>query len=497
MHREERGPEGSAPMLEHLKPQEVFHFFEELTRIPRGSGNEQQVSDHLVAFARQRKLEVFQDKALNVIIRKPGTAGYEGSPAVILQGHMDMVCEKAKGSRHDFAKDPLTLKIDGDFVRADGTTLGADNGIAVAFGLALLDSSDIPHPPLELLVTTSEETGMDGAHALKADHLTGRTLLNLDAEEEGVLFVSCAGGVNLVCGFDTHPGKTENGALVIKVSGLKGGHSGLEIIQQRANAIKLLGRLLDAARAAGPFRIAALSGGSKANAIARDAEATVTAKAPVLAKIRTIVKELAKDLKTEFSAADPDLKVAVGLGAKGGHPFDRACTDSLIDFLAIVPNGVQSMSRELEGLVESSLNLGVLEPSGKSIQLTVSIRSCVESVREELSRRIERLAGLVEARSVRTGAYPAWRYEEDSRIRELCISAYREVSGKEPQIKAIHAGLECGLLREKLPETDMISFGPNLLGVHTPEEHLSIGSVARTWAFLKSILAKSKQGEHK
>ncbi len=479
-------------MLEDLDPKPVFRFFEELTKIPRCSGNEKQVSDYLVGFAEERKLEAFQDKALNVIIGKPGTAGYEKSPAVIIQGHMDMVCEKAKGSQHDFAKDPLSLAIDGDVLRADGTTLGADNGIAVAYGLAILDSADIPHPPIELLVTTSEETGMDGAFALDADHLTGKTLLNIDAEEEGVLFVSCAGGLNLVCEFDTTWEKATGGALLIEVSGLKGGHSGLEIVQQRANAIKLLGRVLDAAREVGPFGIAAISGGSKSNAIPREARATVTATAPVLKKIKSNVGRLSKDLKAEFAAVDPDVTVIVASTDKVARQLDRASTDKLIDFLLIAPNGVQSMSMDLEDLVESSLNLGVVEQSGESIKLTVSVRSSVDSIREGIARALEALAGLVDATSARTGEYPAWQYEADSKIRDLCMSVYKEVTGHDAQVRAIHAGLECGLLREKLPQTDMISFGPNVYDVHTPDEHLSISSVANTWAFLTAVLAKSK-----
>jgi len=418
-------------MLEDLEPREVFRYFEELTQIPRCSGNEKQASDYLVDFARQRKLEAFQDKALNVIIKKPGTAGYEDAPAVIIQAHMDMVCEKSKGSRHDPSKDPLPLKIEGDLVRADGTTLGADNGIAVAYGLAILDSADLPHPPLELLVTTSEETGMNGAHALKADHLAGKTLLNIDAEDEGVLFVSCAGGVDLVCEFDTHWEKAASGALLIEVSGLKGGHSGLEIIQQRANAIKLLGRTLDAARQAGKFRIAALSGGSKSNAIAREAQATVTADASALKKIKAIVNRLSRDLKTESAAVDPDIRVAAASGNKVARQLDSASTEKLIDFLVIAPNGVQSMSQDLEGLVESSLNLGVLEQSGESIKMTISVRSCVDSIREDLARRVEALAGLVGAKTARTGKYPAWQYEADSKIRDLCVSVYKDVSGRD------------------------------------------------------------------
>ena len=490
--REMRRRKGSVRMLEDLQPSGVFHYFEELAQIPRCSGNEQQVSDYLVGFAKHRGLEVFQDTALNVIIKKPGTAGYEDSPAVIIQGHMDMVGEKSKGSRHDFSKDPIPLKIEGDLVRADGTTLGADNGIAVAYGLAILDSADLPHPPLELLVTTSEETGMNGAHALKADHLTGKTLLNIDAEEEGVLFVSCAGGVDLVCEFDTHWENAASAALLIEVSGLKGGHSGLEIVKQRANAIKLLGRLLDAAREAGEFGIAAVSGGSKSNAIAREAQATVTAQAPVLKKIAAIVKRLSADLKAESAVADPDMRVVAASADKVERRLDAAATKKLIDFLVVAPNGVQSMSQDLEGLVESSLNLGVLEQSGESVKLTVSVRSCVDSIREDLTRRVEALADLVGAESARTGEYPAWQYEADSKIRDLCVSVYKDVAGRDPQIQAIHAGLECGLLKEKLPQTDMISFGPNLYSVHTPEENLSISSVATTWEFLTKILARSR-----
>jgi dipeptidase D len=479
-------------MLEDLDPKPVFRFFEELSKIPRCSGDEKRASDYLVTFAKERDLEVVQDKALNVIIKKPGTAGYEDSPAVIIQGHMDMVGEKSKASRHDFSKDPITLKVDGDFLRADGTTLGADNGIAIAYGLAILDSADIPHPPIELLVTTGEETGMGGASALKADHLTGKTLLNIDAEEEGVFFVSCAGGVDLVCEFDTRWEKSTGAALLIEISGLKGGHSGLEIVQQRANAIKLLGRILAAAREAGEFSIAAISGGSKSNAIAREAQVTVVADAPVLKKITAIVKALSTDFEAEFAAADPAIKVAVASADKVAKQLDRASADKIIDFLMVVPHGVQSMSKDLDGLVESSLNLGVLEQSGETVKITVSIRSSVTSIKEDITRRVETLARMVDAKSARTGEYPAWQYEPDSKIRDLCVSVYKDVSGTDAQVQAIHAGLECGLLKQKLPETDMVSFGPNLYSVHTPDEHLSISSVASTWTFLTAVLKKSK-----
>ena len=479
-------------MLESLSPKPVFDYFEELTRIPRCSGSEQQVSDYLVEFAHQRRLEVIRDEARNVIIKKAGTAGYERSPAVIIQGHMDMVCEKSKGSAHDFSKDPIPLRIDGDFVRTTGTTLGADNGIAVAYGLALLDASDVPHPPIELLITTAEETGMNGAFALDPSPLAGKTLLNIDAENEGVMFVSCAGGVDLISEFDTQWEPAATGGLRIEVSGLKGGHSGLEIIRQRANAIKLLGRVLDAARKAGQFNIAAISGGTKSNAIAREAEAVITADASVLGEIEAIVERMATDLSAEFATADPDIRVVAMPADKVETQLDLASTERIVDFLVIAPNGVQSMSQDLENLVESSVNLGVLEQTDQVIKMTISARSSVNSIREDLACRLEALARSVNTTAARSAEYPAWQYEADSPIRDLCASVYKEVSGRDAKIEAIHAGLECGLLKQKLPDTDMISFGPNLYAVHTPDEHLSISSVASTWDFLTAVLARLK-----
>ena len=392
-------------------------------------------------FCQAEELEVFQDKALNVIIKKPGTAGYEDSPAVIIQGHMDMVCEKAKGSRHDFSKDPIPLMIDGDSVRADGTTLGADNGIAVAYGLAVLDSTDIPHPPLELLVTTSEETGMNGAHALKADHLTGKTLLNIDAEEEGVSLCQLRRWsrsrvrVRHPVGERRERRASDRGLRPEGRALGPGDRSATGECDQASGTAAGRGRAKRASSV-----IAAISGGSKSNAIAREAQATVTAKAPVLKKIAAIVKRLSKDLKAESAIADPDIRVATASADKVARQLDGASTEKLIDFLVIAPNGVQSMSKDLEGLVESSLNLGVLEQSGESIKLTVSVRSCVDSIREDLARRVEALAGLVGAESERTGDYPAWQYEADSKIRDLCVSVYKDVSGRDPQIQAIHAG---------------------------------------------------------
>lgn len=479
-------------MLENLSPKPVFVFFEELTKIPRCSGNEKQVSDYLVAFATERRLEVTQDEALNVVIKKPGTEGYEDSAPVIIQGHMDMVCEKSKDSQHDFARDPLTLRIEGDLVRATDTTLGADNGIAIAYGLAVLDADDIPHPPIELLVTTNEETGMHGAAALDASALSGKTLMNIDAENEGVFFVSCAGGVDIVTDFPTKWETADGDAVVIEVAGLVGGHSGMEIIKQRANAIKLLARLLDAARQAGEIHIAEISGGSKSNAIAREARAVLTASAATLAHVPSIVDELAADIKREFSVPDPGITITITASPKPAKQLDTTSTDGIIGFLAAAPNGVQSMSQDLPDLVESSLNLGVLGQTDDSVTLTTSVRSSVDSIMVDIVGRLETLVRFTGSSSKKIGVYPAWSYEPESPIRDLCVRVYKDVTGHDAQIQAIHAGLECGLLKQKLPETDMISFGPNLFNVHTTDEHLSIQSVARTWTFVVAILAELK-----
>lgn len=481
-------------LMKELEPKKVFDYFKEISAIPRCSKNEKEISDYLVNFAKENKLEVFQDKALNVIIKKNGTKGYEDSAPVIIQGHMDMVCEKSKESKHDFSKDPISLKVKGDFLRADGTTLGGDNGIAIAYGLALLDSKDIPHPPIELLITTDEETGMYGAAAIKADLLKGKTLLNIDAEEEGVFFVSCAGGMNLICEFDTKWESATKKALIIEISGLKGGHSGLEIDQQRANAIKILGRILKEIRNAGDYNIANIAGGLKSNAIAREAKATITADTAVINKIKASIEDLSKIIKDEFLTVDSEIQVKVGNAEKITTQLDKVSTNKIVDFLFVVPNGVQSMSMEkgLEGIVESSLNLGILEQSEKSIKLTISVRSSVESIMDDVAKRVETLTSLVGAKSSRSGVYPSWEYEADSKIRDMCIKVYKEVSGNEAKIQSIHAGLECGVLKKKMPKTDMISFGPNIYNVHTPDEHVSIKSVKNLWEFIKALLTELK-----
>ncbi|MEL3907195.1 MAG: aminoacyl-histidine dipeptidase [Treponema sp.] len=473
--------------LTQLEPKEVFRWFAEISAIPRGSGNEQAISDFLVRFAHERSLEVYQDGLLNVIIKKPGTLGYEKSPVVILQGHMDMVCEKTADSPHDFLKDPIQLIVEGDTLHADRTTLGGDDGIAVAYALAVLDSDSIAHPPLEVLITTNEETGMDGAMALQPDHLGGKLLFNIDSEEEGVFLVSCAGGANALIGFTIETEPLKNSLLSVSVEGLLGGHSGMEIIKQRANALKLLGRILTAVQAGQPVQLVSISGGSKHNAIAKEAAALISVADP--AGAQQAVERIAAELKAEYRTADPGLRVAVQpASAASGVMYTEPLSRNIIDFMMMVPDGVQYMSMDIPGLVQTSLNNGILAVDGDTLTFTISVRSSVKSSLDEiltvLQRCAERTGGIFKKRS----EYPAWEYAPQSRAREIAVQTYKELNGTEPVITAIHAGLECGLIKKIIPDMDAVSFGPNLYDVHTPNEHLSISSVERMWKFTVKLL---------
>ncbi|MEG2935211.1 MAG: aminoacyl-histidine dipeptidase [Clostridium sp.] len=479
-------------ILEELNPKKVFHFFEELTRIPHGSGNEKGISDFLVKFAKDRGLEVIQDEALNVIIRKPAVKGYEDVPTVIIQGHMDMVCEKNKNTVHDFEKDALKLKIDGDYVYADGTTLGADNGIAVAYGLAILDSNELAHPAIELFVTIGEETGMYGAIAVNPENLKGKILLNIDSEEEGVFLVSCAGGATNYVKIKSQWEKAENPALRLEIKGLKGGHSGMEIIKQRGNANKLLGRLLKSIYKEVDFNITYISGGAKANAIPRESEVIITLKEDSINKVKAIVSSVLEVFKAELRVQDPDIDISVE-EVIAERQLTKGITQKIISYMVVTPNGIQTMSEDIKGLVESSLNLGVIVCDEDSIIFVNAVRSSVKSLKYEILQRIDAIAEILEIESVNDSDYPEWQYEPNSPVRDLCVKTYKEINGVEPKIDAIHAGLECGLLKEKMQDVDMISFGPNLYDVHTPNEHMSISSVSRTWNFIVKLLSNIRR----
>jgi len=459
--------------------------------VPRGSGNERAISDFLVKFAKDRNLEVHQDKAMNVIIKKPGTAGYEKSPTVIIQGHMDMVCEKDASSNHDFLKDPIKFVVKGEMLYADKTTLGGDDGIAVAYALTVLDSKDIPHPPLEVLITTEEETGMGGAMALTDEHLQGTRLLNIDSEEEGVFLVSCAGGANIHVFFDIKKEAAKGKFLKITVGGLLGGHSGIEINKQRANSIKLLGRILYNIKQNEKINIVEISGGSKHNAIAKDAHAVIAVENTEA--VLKIVEKLAADFKGEYRAVDKLLTVTANeTQNSSGQMFTKELTLNLIDFMASIPNGVQYMSMEIPGLVQTSLNNGVLEEIDGRIKFTTSVRSSVKSALDEIVDILRIQAERCGAEFKKISEYPAWEYSPDSPVRDAAVNVYKKLNNKEPLITAIHAGLECGLLKKTLPNVDAVSFGPNLYDVHTPNEHMEIASVERVWKFLLAYLAELK-----
>ncbi|MBC6004310.1 MAG: aminoacyl-histidine dipeptidase [Paeniclostridium sordellii] len=479
-------------VLNDLQPSLVFKYFEEISQIPRGSKNEKGISDYLRNFGESLGLETIQDESLNIIIRKPATPGYENAPGVVLQGHMDMVCEKNKSTNHDFMKDPIKLRIDGDYVYATDTTLGADNGIAVAMGLAILASNDIAHPALELLVTVDEEAGMTGAMALDGSLVKGKYILNLDSEEEGYLLVSCAGGVTALSTLPVEFVKPEANkkAYLLEIKGLLGGHSGMDIIKQRGNANKILGRLLNLLNV--DFDIAKVEGGSKNNAIPREADCVIMVNNDQIDAFTTQLKDITNIFKHELRTSDPGLEIACSETATPELILNSASKDKVIKMLNLIPNGIQTMSMDIENLVESSTNLGVLRTTDSTVTFECAVRSSVKSLKEDITARMELLVTELGGNLELISDYPAWEYAKDSNLEKVCIEAYKNLTGKEPIIMALHAGLECGLLLDKIPNAEAISFGPNMYDVHTPNEHLSISSTENTWKYLLEVLKSIK-----
>lgn len=482
-------------VLKDLKPFDVFKYFEEITQIPRGSGNEKGISDYLVAFAKKNNLEVIQDGALNVIIKKPGTSGYENAPTVILQGHMDMVNEKNQNTVHDFDKDPLKLRIEGDMIYATGTTLGSDNGVAVAYAMAILASNEIAHPPIEVLVTTEEETGMGGAVALNPEHIKGRTLINIDSEEEGKLLVSCSGGVRATTTLKINwtPIAEASVTCAVRVRGLKGGHSGMEIHKERGNSNKIMGRFLSDLKLVLSFDICALNGGSKSNAIPREADATLVVKTADIEAIKEKASAWNVILKNELKVSDPDINVEVEvIPNRYDKMFSKDTTEKAIELLTLLPNGIQTMSMDIAGLVQSSTNLGVVTTTSEVINYDSAIRSSVRSLKVDIMNQSRIISELIGAEFKTESDYPDWEYDPNSKVRKVFENVYKNLNGTDPEIVAIHAGVECGLFKEKFGEIDMISFGPNLYDVHTPDEHFSISSTERMWDYLIAVLKELK-----
>ncbi|MEG2290559.1 MAG: aminoacyl-histidine dipeptidase [Clostridium sp.] len=481
--------------LKNLKSFEVINFFKKMNEIPRGSGNERAISDWLVKFAKDRNLEVIQDEALNVIIKKAATKGYENAPIIIIQGHMDMVCEKNQGTNHDFEKDPIAFIIDGDFIKADGTTLGADNGIAVAYALAILDRNDISHPALEVLVTTEEETGMGGATNLRPEDLNGRILVNIDSEEEGVLLVSCAGGVRAKFSVPVTYENTEGkySSLAIKIRGLKGGHSGMEIKKERGNANKLMGRFLMDLNAIVDFKLASINGGAKMNAIPREADAMVLVRAEEMCKVKDKIKQWTGIFENELQGIDDDFKLTCEVVDGIDKVFSDDTKRNVLRTLFMLPNGVQTMSMAIEGLVQSSTNVGVVTTTGEAVEFENAVRSSVASLKRSIMDQMIVLAEILNCVIEFESDYPEWQYNPNSKIRTVFEEVYEKTFGKKAEISAIHAGLECGLIGDKFNgNLDQISFGPNIFDVHTPDEHISISSVDRMYTYLINVLSDVK-----
>ena len=472
--------------LAGLVPASVFGYFEEICAIPHGSQNTKMISDYLVNFAKEQNLRYIQDKADNVIIFGDATPGYEDHPTVILQGHMDMVCEKDADCPIDMAAEGLDVTHDGNVVFARGTTLGADNGIAVAMGMAILADKTIPHPPIEVLVTSDEEIGLLGAAAVDMSVMQGRTLINLDSEGEGIFTVSCAGGCTATISLPVERRAVYGPCIRLVVDGLQGGHSGADIHLNRGNANKIMGEFMSRIQKLMPLCLTSLAGGAKDNAIPRSCQATLVAMGIHLDRINAIAEELQAEVRQQYN--EPEVTVqAFDVDALGGNSLSTESTAKVISLLCSAPNGVQTWSKDIEGLVQTSLNMGVVK-LGERLNVTLSVRSSVNSEKQELLDQLKKLAEMFGASYVEAGAYPAWEYKKESRLRDVMVSTYRDMFGKDAKVEAIHAGLECGLFTEKLPGLDCVSIGPQMHDIHTSRERLEIASTQRTWDFLLAVL---------
>ena len=478
-------------ILGHLEPQAVFHYFEEIAGIPHGSRNTKKIADYCEQFAKDHHLQHTRDEHDNVIIVKEAAKGYENAAPIILQGHLDMVCEKAPGCTKDMETEGLDLVEENGWVYAKGTTLGADDGIAVAMMLALLAEEGLPSPRLECIITSDEEIGMLGAAVLQPTLVTGRNMVNLDSEVEGVFTVSCAGGNRTYCRLPIQRETITGTAVTLQIAGLVGGHSGVEIDKGRANADMLLGRLLVAARKAAPCRLISLAGGSKDNAIPNVAAAELLTEDP--AALEQLAAAWQQQLRHEYAPIEPNLTVTLTVdGEKTARAMTEESAERVLCLLLCVPNGIQAMSGNLPGLVQTSLNLGILTTEEDAVELHFGVRSSVASQKEMLTERLtlltRQLGGTVEV----FGDYPAWEYRAERPLRDLMCEIYREQYGAEPKIEAIHAGLECGLLCEKLPGLDCVSIGPELLEIHTARERMSVESAGRVWRYVREILRRSR-----
>ena len=477
-------------VLENLEPKEVFHFFEEICKIPHGSRNLEQISAFLVNFAKERKLEVVSDDALNVIIKAPASKGYEDRETIILQGHMDMVAVKEDDCDIDMAKDSLRVKTDGEYIWAEGTSLGGDDGIAVAYILALLDSKDIPHPPLEIIITTNEEIGMLGASALDLSSLKGKKMINIDNEIEGEFITSCAGGATFISELTVKRESVSGVECKIEVFGLKGGHSGEMIKYERGNANIICARTMLEAMDVAELHVKDFCGGMADNAIPFASAANIVVPEGDIAKIKESVEKTLADVKGELDIKDPDVAITfTEVGKTTAECIDKKDADRFLNMIITLPNGPLAMSAAVEGLVETSVNLGIVETSGDKAKTVQLLRSSVESSKAFLVKKLKTVAEAFGGKTSMEGIYPGWKYVCDSQLRDHMVDVYKKMYGKEPVLHAIHAGLECGIIGNKIKDLDCISIGPDMADIHSTKERLSVKSAKNVWEYLKAVLA--------
>ncbi len=476
-------------VLKNCRPEKVFEYFELLSSVPHGSGNTKQISDICVSFAKEHGLEYYSDELNNVIIYKVASKGYEDSAPVILQGHLDMVCASDESCTIDMNKDGLILETDGEWVWAKGTSLGGDNAIAVAVIMAILDDDTLPHPPIEAVFTVDEETGMDGAAGLDMSRLSGKRLINLDSEEEGIFTAGCAGGARVNCSLDCHREKlSDHEYYNITVSGLMGGHSGVEIDKCRGSSNRLMGRMLYDLLSFTDLRLCALEGGRLDNVIPKETVSTVAVPKKDEALLIDKIKEYDIIFKNELSTADPNVKVTLGKADSTALPLTKSDTKKLLTVLYILPYHVQEMSADIKGLVQTSLNMGVLKLLSDKLTFSFAVRSSVTTQKEELIRRVKAVVEFAGGEVSSHGDYPAWQFAKDSPLRELVLASYKKLTGMDGEVMAIHAGLECGMFMEKIEGLDCISFGPDLRDVHSTRERLNIPSTERMYELVCEIL---------
>jgi dipeptidase D len=476
--------------IEGLDPKLVWKHFYAISQIPRGSGNEAAVGEYIISVAKENNLDFKKDKPGNIIVSKVATAGKETSTGVVIQGHTDMVCEKNNETVHDFTKDPIQLVKNGEWIRANGTTLGADNGIGVCYALAIMEDAEIIHPPMEFLFTVDEETGLTGANGLAADFVQGKILLNLDSEEEGAFYIGCAGGQHTILKQEIEWQPCPSGFRVfqLKIGGLRGGHSGLNIDNGLGNSIKLLSRVLYHLKDKFDFNLVAFNGGNKHNAIPREAEAIIAIPASSKDHLQSVLNDMDAIFKNELQFSDKD----VLLEAKETTAVEKVFTvdfqNALIGLLYTLPHGVMEMSQAVKGLVETSTNMAVAETKDNRIVLLTSQRSSIASAIKDIADKVKAVGELAGFQIEQGGGYPAWEPNPDSALLKFATKAYKDSTGIEAEVKAIHAGLECGIIGEKYEGMDMISFGPTIEGAHSPDERVKIASVKNCWDFLLALL---------